>query len=70
MWPTELSDADGPARPNYQLPWPACVRSSDFVRPMDLGHCGLLPDRFTLSDFTVIVDPALVKTETALLIAE
>jgi hypothetical protein len=27
----ELSDAGGPARPHRQLPWPACVRSSDFV---------------------------------------
>ena len=28
----ELSDAGGPARPHWQLTWPARVRSSDFVR--------------------------------------
>ena len=28
----ELSDAGGPARPNWQLTWPAGIRSSDFVR--------------------------------------
>ena len=26
-----LSDAGGPARPNWQLTWPARVRCSDFV---------------------------------------
>ena len=28
---TELSDAGGPARPNWQPTWPARIRSSDFV---------------------------------------
>ena len=28
---SELSDAGGPARPHWQLTWPARVRSSDFV---------------------------------------
>jgi hypothetical protein len=29
---TELSHAGGPACPNWQLTWPARVRSSDLVR--------------------------------------
>src|SRR5436190_8004451 len=34
----ELSDADGPVRPHWQLTWPARVRSSDFVGPFFLCH--------------------------------
>lgn len=38
---TELSDAGGPARPHWQLMWPARVRSSDFdtVIKALLGLC-------------------------------
>src|SRR6185436_2449661 len=34
---TELSDAGGPTRRNWQQAWPARIRSSDFVRPMFRG---------------------------------
>src|SRR5437762_728318 len=38
----ELSDAGGQARPNWQLTWPARIRSSDFVSQLVLiGRCRL-----------------------------
>jgi len=39
---TELSDAGGPARPHWQLTWPARVRSSGFVRLFGDRSCLLL----------------------------